>query len=527
MDISEKIVKYITNMKPYTDVIELFESLLASSSNLLNICINHRYTRYLIYSDHMTYLSLAIMNDRVDIVEYLLGKGANILGITNEGICMDSPITFASFIDDINIFKNMIDLLLINGADINGVGISNVTLLGYLAQEYVDYERIEYVLKKGADPNGTFVSRPLVSIVQNKYFDADMIEPVKILLKYGAVLDEKYVVDDMVKIIYEEYKLLFEKNIKDIQIPDFIEKVVRAYNIPIKNIKNIYGMKEDLINYIGEMDKPLQKSTHKTFQMYVEEKRSKSRKSNNDTTLIGDSIHIFGDNNLMRIVDEKFEWYFHMSEIPHIIKSGKNPYTLQEISKKSIEKMVKLLDYFPYYSQYEDVFLPVSYSLENYTSHLSNIIKTLNPYINIYDIEKVRLQFYKELPYLLQNYFQVNIVYLLQGNSRDKNYKKIVLERLSIMLLDKLQKYQITLSLIIQVFDQIIKDNDMMSHILNILQINENNKNVMYNIFRLSGNNLKNYIGEKKWQDIHNTISDYGQPFDEYWSYLSTVLSNH
>ena len=78
-----------------------------------------------------------------------------------------------------------------------------------------------------------------------------------------------------------------------------------------------------------------------------------------------------------------------MSEIPSIIRDGKNKWTNKSIDKQSLTTMYSQLNYFPEYILSEAVveifdkqsIIPITIDVK--LNCLSRLINTINPYINL------------------------------------------------------------------------------------------------------------------------------------------------
>lgn len=138
-----------------------------------------------------TPLIRAIARDRIEIAKFLINKGADVTYVpSNEewgtalGYAVGTPR------DNYEI----IDLLIQNGADINIKDyVGDTPLLhGLLRYKDVNIKNIEYILEHGADANISNENgiTPLLEIAT--VTDKDTSDFIRLLIKHGALLNEKY-----------------------------------------------------------------------------------------------------------------------------------------------------------------------------------------------------------------------------------------------------------------------------------------------------------------------------------------------
>lgn len=397
-------------------------------------------------------LSIAIEKSNLEITEYLLIKGVNVNGITPEGLPMDTPIIFTKNIKCFETFCKMIILLLEYGADLNSVGILNKTLLYYMcSQKKPEAKFINFIKSKGAI-KGSFEFP--IDFVQN----LDLVNKAKLK---GIITEGKS-----------------EKE---------LEESVMLYDSIIHEKIKTKKYQGDLCGYI------------KLVREKERQKRAiKENYKINEFTMTGDSIHFFSDEVLYLSIEGNFGWYFHMSEIPSILYYRKNPYTFEKYSKERLKDMAEKLQYIEYLSP-EDIFVHVPQKVcnfSNYTDFLNYLISFMDPYLNIKDIEKIRI-------------YLINDLVIFFGlprfiTSRNNNLTTF-LENVSMNLVIMLRKNMIELFVIIQMFSQVIEDNILYDNVLELFNLTSANRDEIFEVFSLSIIEIGIIYGEdvvKKFQEI-------------------------
>ena len=539
MNIEEKETKIIDTLrgkKWKQSHISIFDSLSPES---LNICLNKKIR---VYPHSITYLSLTIMFNKPEAATHLLKMGANAVGITNCGLSLDTPITFARFIDNEKDFMNMVKILLVGGASINSFGVNNETLLTYLTMSpFCTNNKIKFLLSMGANPNGQPMSRPLTNVLyQNTHIlTEEKNECARTLLIQGCFIpDDFFPWDPVLAYTVEQLKLLYsladrsEKNdIIGIEIPEIIKKIERAYGIPENKDKSLTERKEDVILLITNF-KVFIKRNNSTFKEYIELFRSTQRlngcelefKTGNDTTLLGDPINTYGDENIYVSFENEFRWTYHMEELSNIIYSRKNPYTLKPYSENDLKNMVEKLDFFPYYSNPEEIFIKPSYQEETDTKFLNLVINSLEPYLNIENTLKIRTSLFCEIPYL----FMGGIYSIVLQTCSYEGYtlassegKTIVLKEMSKIMIAELRMGHTNLSMITQCFNQVLGDDILCDKLLETLGVDKNDMDTIHALFsEVPIDYTENFFDPEKWAEMKKVITQCGQEFRETYVYL-------
>jgi hypothetical protein len=499
------------------------------SKESLNIYLSKKIKPY---PHSITYLSVAVMFNNPQAVKHLIQLGASVKGLTNGGVSLDTPITFCRFISEETDFENMVEYLMVKGSDINSIGINNKTLLGYVSEDspFCSSKRIKFLLTKGANPDGTMESRPISNVIYfNRYLtEEEKTNCAKQLIIYGCVYPKGLSFTNL-NIFLDQLALFYDKNIKDLEDHELLLKIERAYGFPNDPSKSTGERKDQLILLHENLssivsDKTSFKDYINNFRAISRANESKELKIGNTTLLLGDLIDMYSDQNLYVSKKNNFRWTFHMEELPKIISSGKNPYTFESYTEEELQHMVKSLNFFSYYSDPEDVFNEPKNNCveETFTTLLSYVINSLEPYVVITDIEKIRLSLFLEIPYLfMDGMFAAQI---LNFNSYDRSYRKNVLEKMSFIMIHILREEDISLPLITQCFNQVINDDLMCDKILEILGTDKSDIDIIHTLYTIPLGFIEGMFDQEKWEEVVKLITENGQELREIWSYLANKI---
>lgn len=464
------------------------------------------------YKGYTTLLSMAIAYGNLDAIEEFVKCGSDVNGISVEGLILDHPMTFARFIDDDEQFKKIVIHFMALGGAIDGVGINNITLLSYTCIDQ-NPNRIRFLLSKGANANGTIDSIPILEITRRKKGE-EFEACVEALMIYDCIR----IKNNDVSYLTSQMDFLYEKNIDGLEIPELIKKIARAYGIPYTLETSLVELKENIKLLDQQLDVVVGNKKC-LFSEYLEKVRTKNRPTYKNTlTLTGDSIHLFSDMNLMTVPGD--EWCFHVSEIPTVIKSRKNPYTNQYYKKEAILEMVESLNFFNYYSDPREVFVRPVLHNESYSSFLNFVVSTVDPYLNIENVKKIRKSLLIELVFLSINdmYIEPFLKYL---DDADK-----FLNFLSVIILGLLRIEDIHLNTIVHSFGQVIEDNILCDTVLEILEIDKNDQNSIDLFFTMSLEDVAVIFGQEKWDNCVRLLIHNGEPLHESWTYISNKIIN-
>lgn len=366
-------------------------------------------------SFHTTLLGIAVEAKNLDVIDKLLKKGANANGINDIGLSFYAPLT------TINISKEIIKKLMLYGADINFININEKNPLINQLLFTQDEDMIEFILSKGINPNHFYNRFDLpLTIIINKIVNGKVHfslgkRIINLLLYYNVNpyienKNNKTTMDfctNFLKNCKNKIKVkkmneiisIINCNITDISEESknilLIKKLAKAYKIKYKNLKN-KSYRKLLCQKINEAK--------------FNKKYNKKHNCLNHQILSFDEITCFSEDEIYYYIDEKNnKWGFHISEIPYILLSQKNPWNNEIIPINNLENMFDHLDYFPIFTL-ENILLKfnnytyINYSNKHQISHLSTILNSYHPYINIEYLINLNILLLKEFFMLIDPY---------------------------------------------------------------------------------------------------------------------------
>ena len=423
-----------------------------------------------------TLLALSILFNNQKILDLLLKLNVNPNSKKYpNGFPLVAPISLCTNI-------NQIEKLVLAGADINMSGLDQETLLTNLIQKsfrenkYIDL--IKYVLSKGAKTNAPLYNLPLnkvISIVKTlkriSSYKKKISNIIELLLTYFANPTQQ----DMNGISSIDIQLTKSRK-------KYVESIYKSFEDIINNGKN-----KNTIDYVSRLFKINSKNRHKCIQYILKHKnkidyqditsRRNYSKCNNDTTFAFNDLNEFSKSEVYFYKDSNgLEWCFHMSEIPNLINTQKNPWTNMKIDVKDIKKMYNFLDYIPEYTLEEattEIFERDNVSINNKKrlSYLSTLVESVNTYVGA-GLQQTVL----ELPnieileiFRLINGYGISFKYDEIYNVYLTNNKEILIHKLYNLVIDKLQNGELTLHILSIILDQVFKDYDVFKNFIRII----------------------------------------------------------
>lgn len=423
-----------------------------------------------------TLLALSILFNNQKILDLLLKLNVNPNSKKYpNGFPLVAPISLCTN-------TQQIDKLVLAGADINMSGLDQETLLTNLIKKsfredkYIDL--IKYVLSKGAKTNAPLYNLPLnkvISIVKTlkriSSYKKTILNTIELLLTYFANPTQQ----DM-------------NGISSIDIPltksrkKYVESIYKSFEDIINNGKNI-----NTIDYISRLFKINSKNRQRCIQYILKHKnqidyqditsRRNYSKCNNDTTFAFNDLNEFSKSEVYFYKDSNAKcWCFHMSEIPNLINTQKNPWTNMKIDVKDIKKMYNFLDYIPEYTLEEattEIFERDNVSINNKKrlSYLSTLVESVNTYVGA-GLQQTVL----ELPnieileiFRLINGYGISFKYDEIYNVYLTNNKEILIHKLYNLVINKLQNGELTLHILSIILDQVFKDYDVFKNFIRII----------------------------------------------------------
>ena len=423
-----------------------------------------------------TLLALSILFNNETILDLLLKLNVNPNSKKYpNGFPLVAPISLCTNTQQIN-------KLILAGADINMSGLDQETLLTNLIQKsfeknkYIDL--IKYILSKGANPN-----LPLYNLPLNK-----VVSTVKELKRISSY---KKTISNIIELLLTYFANPIQKDMNGVSCRDisltkskkkYVESIYKSFEDIINNGKN-----KNTIDYVSRIFKINSKNRQKCIQYILNHKneidyqditsRRNYTKCNNDTTFAFNDLNEFSKSEVYFYKDPRgLEWCFHMSEIPNLINTQKNPWTNMKIDTKDIKQMYNFLDYIPEYTLEEattEIFERENVPINNKKrlSYLSTLVESVNTYVGA-GLQQTIL----ELPnreileiFRLMNGYGIYFKYDEIYNVYLTNNKELLIHKLYNLLINKLQNGEITLHILSIILDQVFKDYDVFKNFIRII----------------------------------------------------------
>lgn len=348
----------------------------------------------LYHKDYSTDLCLAVKNSRIDLIQSLLKKNANVNSITDEGLSDETPLTSINFKDEKWMF--ILKILLRNGADINQCDLSGNTILTKLLLSKIKLTelnqteyKIRYILERGSNPNGTIMQNTFINLIQShmymlithgfehlKKINHFFKTVVKLLLQYGGNPKKKIL--SFQRNYISAYDLIIDYN---------TWKILFNLLFTTDNDFNFYVYSNDLFEpYFHEIEIPLNTQKKKNEKHYI---------CVNEEILCGELTISFENEDLIFLKDSNRMYCFHVSEIPYLLKSRKNPYNTKPLSTSFINDLLHKYKYKPIDGEIK---IEVEYiTVDSYLDYIYNILSTFDPYTLLYKIKILESQELLEL----------------------------------------------------------------------------------------------------------------------------------
>ena len=300
--------------------------------------------------ENITFLSIATTSGFLEAVEVLLEFGADSNGKTLDGIGLSTPI---SRINPNQNFKGILNCLLLHGADINATGTDERTLLFNVLTGRVrcKYNKVFYTLSRGANPNMTRDNLPLRAAFKIRGNLGEKI--INLLLYFGANPRKKTIkgipVGDVAPPSKRFVNESLESTLKKHENTFLFMRIVKAFKIPMEgkdfSKEEVRREMRDSIYYIRDHQNEIDFEDIK----YRRAKMRKGNYSNEYTSAFVDTVNEFTDTEIIVYKEiykdlsssEYRSWCFHVSEIPFLLKTGKNPWTQKPFMEEFLEKMLK------------------------------------------------------------------------------------------------------------------------------------------------------------------------------------------
>lgn len=470
---------------------------------------------------HYTYLNWAVKEGNLRAIDTLLKGGINPNGISSIGLSRSIPMTVIDFRS--SDFKTIVRMLLKRGADINGEDLEGHTILTkctlfFLEKEnYLNvnfFDLFTFLLERGANTNGTIFHNPLRMIVIGMLDipreDRDIFFYLsELFLSYNAnpkwttiefhqftphiksnavlALEDYDKKSSGYKIFNKLFNMSIQEVITDCKSDIILESLSKYYKIPFKTdgIDGSEKAKKSLCKCIDSISKNKKHYDEDKFSELRSFSNRRGKKCSNEDLLIGADIDSFTEDELIYLDENKpdLRYCFHVSEIPMLLQSQKNPFNNKTLSEEFIESLVTKYKYFvpkTLEESLESLFVFKETKLDSGTllDKLSDYVKTFNTYMQPEKIKEI------EVPDLIEIQ---NMIY--QGN-RDLivtstlptdrvaiigespiQTKNRILDRTITHIFIYLKKNDGSLPLLSNIIDQLLKDTSTAKEIMSLFPL--------------------------------------------------------
>lgn len=425
-----------------------------------------------------TLLCYAFGKNHLKIAEYLLENGANVNGITNEGLTDAVPVAYAIGSNlKVNDIIKVFNLAFLYGLDINFYGnnlltplvvaiISTLQNVKTKGLNYLDYTLIEYLLSKGANPN-VKISQPLFALIElvDKYalYDPKILKLVDILIYYNAnpylVNSKGYTLSNYIS--FTNIPKNFQKDLnshlfinmddilKDCDNPLYIKKLANAFKIPFKESElTNKDKRKQICECITFFKENFSLLTDEDFEHFIDLRSEKNNLNcENISTLEMVDLNEFNKNDLYTIkIGKNKQHCFTRNELIYLLKEKKNPWDGTSLSEDQLKDIFIYFKTEPYTNtglqDAIEIFKKesiIDFTLDDLLDVITHICKPVNPYPSYGDLKKINNDtlFYLFDDLLMTNLKGVLNFTMLKGLKLESNeYTKIKLYELFYTILN-------------------------------------------------------------------------------------------
>lgn len=428
------------------------------------------------------YTLLGICINNIALVQYLLDRGLDPNGKTENGVSLHAPLTRLMYNN--KDFKDIVSLVLTYGGNINEGGRNGSTLLngvvynmapsGALTDEM--FNTLVFLLEKGANPNGTCMNRPLMYL--DNFSDKDRKELLLLLTCYGMRILRCSTQNALPKFVIENIELFSHYNLsiaRELCEP-MTERVKKVYYSTLRKKFKLKSEKyEDIDMCVGNMVNHPEQITDSFVEIIKNRRKRDFPPTTNETILTTlDDIFEFTKEELI-FLDK---YVYHQSEIPNMLIRGEDP-NRNKLLLSTKRKLVRVLNYT------EPTTLLNSIEEWNKKDEISTEITTLEKIQYIDSILKTHHLFtyidtnrLANLPNTYQ-YEEIGNMFLLNYNlntgivfnsaeNEETNLKRMRLEYIN-FILNQIERNNLTIEQIGVVINQIIHDSLLLEGIRNLL----------------------------------------------------------
>lgn len=505
--------------------------------------------------DYHSYIVRAVAENDIKSIDLLLERGANPNGITSSGLTTRTPLTVVDFND--SLFHLIVRMLLKKGADINQEDLRGHTILtmyfifmfessNYQNQKFIDI--LLFLLERGSNPDGTIFFNPLTIMVNRlskikSTYHHIVYKISEILISYGAnpkftsikldtynsnirssatqCLDKYGKTSENYKLLNRLFNIDVETIVKNCTSQPLLRSLSKFYKIPYDDTDISAKKLCTCIKFINKNKQEYEED--KFIELRKKIREFKNLHFANEDLIIGSSTDSFPPSELIYLEEKNpnLTFCFHVSEIPMLLASQKNPFNNRLLDSVFINDLVTKYKYFipkTLEESLDELFNFNNTIIDNKVllEKLSIYIKTFNSYIQPDKIDDLGVNDLIELQNMLYNGNQR--VLLSRINPLDRSHKpgesitnrrKRLVERTLTHLLSYIQNNKKSLPFISNVIDQLLNYSKTAREIMRLFPehkiptIMNIIKNGDYNYFL----NQFQYI-IKDQNDLHAIVND-------------------
>lgn len=464
---------------------------------------------------YFTYLNWAVKEKNLRAIDTLLKKGANPNGISSIGLSKNIPLTVIDFKS--SDFQTIVRMLLKKGANINGEDLDGHTILTKCVSFFLSEERYNnvdffdlftFLLERGSNPDGTIFHNPLCMITESlKKIPRDgrdiLFYLCELLLSYNGnpralqiefhqfkpnETNSAFLALEKYKKSSAEYKIFIKlfnttvsEVVKDCKSDIILQSLSKFYKIPYDGTDK---SKEELCKCVENINNHKEDYREEDFISIRSRRRKikKEKECSNEDLLIGANIDSFPETELVYL-DEKNpdnRYCFHLSEIPMLLSSQKNPFTNKPLDAEFIDLLLTKHKYFVPKTLEEalnEVFIFKETRIDSsiLLDKLSDYVKTFNTYMQPEKIKDIDVRDMIELQNMIYQ-GNMNIInastlatdrLALVGENRHQTTNRILNRTITHIFLF-IKNNEGSLPLISNIIDQLLKDTILANDILSL-----------------------------------------------------------
>jgi len=543
---------------------------------------------------HFSYLNWAVKETNLRAIDTLLKKGIDQNGVTSIGLSKNIPLTVVDFKS--SEFQTIVRMLLRHGSNINGEDLDGHTVFTKCVSFFLEKERYQnvnfdlftFLLERGASPDGTIFYNPLQMIVEVIHKiprdDRDILFYLcELLLAYNAnpknlviafhqfthnikksavsTLDTYKKNSSEFKILNKLFNTTVSEVVEECKSDIILESLAKYYKIPYDGSDVDRKKLCKCVDNISKNKKSYDEDEFTALRSRIRKIKGVEECSNEDL-LIGASTNSFPDSELIYLHETKpdIKYCFHVSEIPMLLSSQKNPFNNKPLTDKFINELVTTYKYVVPKTLEEslgDMFVYKESRLDSgiLLDKLSDYVKSFNTYMQPERIKDLQINDLVEIQNMIYqgNRDLINVSTLptdrvaIGGENKDQT-KSRILDRTITHIFLYIKNNDRSLPLISNILDQLLKDSLLAADILSLFPLSRKSsiqsflqtavpydlfKRYFYRYFIYSMSDMGFILGDKKFlnslsDDQRETISfiDTNSVIGIYKNYISSSIDS-